>query len=460
MTAPWTVTSLGDAYRTGRRDIRDEVESCLEHAREGSVFQRVTADRARAQGARLAAELERGDDRGPLHGIPVAVKDLFDMVGEVTTAGSPVLAREGAVARVDAAVVQRLERAGAIIIGKTTLTELAYSSLGLNTLGGVPRNAYHRDHVAGGSSSGSAIAVASGRVVAAVGTDTGGSVRVPAAFNGLVGMKPTDGTIPTDGMIHHSFTLDTIGPIARGVADAWHVYQALLGCAGRPLRDAALSGARLVVPLEPYCRELADGVRVAFERVCEALREQGAAVAVADVEVLRDVPSLYQRHGSFSSTELAVLHGTWIERHASEVDPHLVRRVREDRNRTAVEYARLHWERSLVRRRFVAAAADVDAFLMPTTPVTAPRLSDVVDTDGFIAHNAVGPRNTKAWNMLGCPAVTVPCGFDGRGLPVGMMVGGRPGEDEAAFAIASALERVVREQGLFGGSGHGSTGCS
>lgn len=441
---------MGAAYRARSHDIRDVVEACLTEVHEGTVFERVTADRAAARAALLAAELEGGTDRGVLHGVPIAVKDVIDMVGYVTAAGSNVLARVAAPAKRDATVVQRLERAGAVIVGKTTLTELAYSSLGLATRSGVAPNAYRPDRVAGGSSSGSAIAVAKGLVVAAVGTDTGGSIRVPAAFNGLVGMKPSNGTVPTDGIVHHSFTLDTVGPIARTVTDAWHLWRAMLDLADRAQPPTcALAGLRLVVPEAPYLEDLADDVRVAFEWACGVLRGAGAVVQARDVAALRAVPRLYDRHGSFSSTELAMLHGAWIERHADEVDPHLLRRAREDRDRSAVDHARLHWERIELQRRFATESVGIDAYLMPTTPITAPPIDTVREPAGFKAVNAVVPRNTKAWNLLGGPAITLPCGVDAEGLPIGIMVAGLHGTDEALFGIASAAEQALTAHGVW-----------
>ena len=232
-----TAVELGEAYRRGQLTPRGVTEAYLEKSAPGKIYREVLADRARAQAERAQRQFESGIDVGPLQGVPLAMKDLIDLEGTVTAAGSRALA-SGLAASADAPAAARLDAAGAVFLGKTTMTELAFSGVGINPHYGTPPNAFDPARIPGGSSSGSSVAVALEQACAAVGSDTGGSVRIPAAFNGLVGLKTSEGAVPTDGCAPLSMTLDVIGPIARNVADAWIVYRALAALPPAPLPPA------------------------------------------------------------------------------------------------------------------------------------------------------------------------------------------------------------------------------
>ena len=223
-----TLSELARAYRTGELSAAQVTEAYLGRLEPSPIYRLITEERALAQAKRADEAFSRGEDKGPLQGIPIALKDLMDTAGEVTAAGSTVLAKNPPAAQ-DCPAAMRLDEAGAVFLGKTNMTEFAFSGLGLNPHYGTPGNVLDSARVPGGSSSGSAVAVAKGLAVAAVGSDTGGSVRIPAAFNGLVGLKTTDGAVPVEGCVPLSTTLDTLGPITKTVEDAWHVWRVLAG---------------------------------------------------------------------------------------------------------------------------------------------------------------------------------------------------------------------------------------
>jgi aspartyl-tRNA(Asn)/glutamyl-tRNA(Gln) amidotransferase subunit A len=436
-----SLTSLAARYRQGELDPADVVEAYLADLAPGDVLRLVTADRARAQAAAASRRWRRGSLRGPLDGVPIVIKDLLDTAGDVTGAGSPALFG-AAPAAADAPVAARLDAAGAVFLGKSTMTELAFSGLGLNPHTGTPGNAYDAARVPGGSSSGSAVAVARGLAVAAIGSDTGGSVRIPAAFNGLVGLKTTDGSIPTDGAVPLSTTLDTLGPIARDAADAWALWRAMAALPVAPLPVAERPG-RFWAPPTVWCDGLDDGVSARFEGALAALRDAGHAIVLEPFDELVELDGLYARYGSFAAHEAWALHEALLEQHGNRMDARVVDRIRAVAARPASDYLRLGYARERVRRAAWARTTGFDALLAPTVRIAPPAIAPLERDDAaYVAANAQVLRNTTLGNLLGGPVATVPIGLDAEGLPVGLMVATAPGEDAAALAWAAAVERL------------------
>ena len=436
-----SLMALAAHYREGELDPAEVAEVFLARLAPGDVLRLVTAGRARRQAAAAARRWRRARLLGPLDGAPIVVKDLLDTAGDVTGAGSPALFG-GAPAAADAPVVARLDAAGAVFLGKSTMTELAFSGLGLNPHTGTPGNAFDRTRVPGGSSSGSAVAVARRLAVAAVGSDTGGSVRIPAAYNGLVGLKTTDGAIPTEGAVPLSTTLDTLGPIARDAADAWALWQAMAALPTAPLPEAPAYG-RFWAPPTVWQEGLDDGVRACFDAALTVLRDAGHQVATAPLEELAELDGLYARYGSFAAHEAWALHEDLLAAHGARMDARVVDRIRAAAARPAADYLRLGYARARLRRAVWAKAVGFDALLAPTVAIAPPAIAPLVADDAaYVTANLRVLRSTTVGNLLGAPAATVPAGLDPDGLPVGLMITTAPGEDAAALAWAGAVERL------------------
>ena len=440
------IASLAARYREGELDPAEVAEACLADLRPGDVLRLVTAERARAQAAAASRRWRRGRLRGPLDGVPIVIKDLLDTAGDVTGAGSPALF-DAPPAAADAPVAARLDAAGAVFLGKSTMTELAFSGLGLNPHTGTPGNAVDPARVPGGSSSGSAVAVARGLAAAAVGSDTGGSVRIPAAFNGLVGLKTTDGAIPTDGAVPLSTTLDTLGPIARDAADAWALWRAMAALPVAPPAVAERPG-RFWAPPTVWQEGLEEGVRARFDAALAALRRAGHVVVDEPLAELAVLDGLYGRYGSFAAHEAWALHEALLERHGAAMDARVVDRIRAAAGRPSSDYLRLGYARERWRRAAWTRATGFDALLAPTVGVAPPLIAPLERDDAaYVAANLRVLRNTTLGNLLGGPCATVPIGLDGEGLPVGLMIATPPGEEAAALAWAAAVERFTLHPG-------------
>jgi aspartyl-tRNA(Asn)/glutamyl-tRNA(Gln) amidotransferase subunit A len=436
-----TLMALAAHYREGTLDPADAVESFLARAEPGDVLRLVTAERARDQAEAASRRWRRGKLLGPLDGAPIAIKDLLDTAGDVTGAGSPALFGDPPAA-VDAPVAARLDAAGAVFVGKSTMTELAFSGLGLNPHTGTPGNPFDPSRVPGGSSSGSAVAVARGWAVAAVGSDTGGSVRIPAAFQGLVGLKTTDGAIPTDGAVALSTTLDTLGPIARDAADAWALWRAMAALPVTDLEEAPARG-RFWAPPTVWRDDLEPGVRTRFEAALSALRAAGHEVVEDPLPELAELDALFARFGSFAAHEAWALYEGMLDEHGARMDPRVVGRIRAVAGRPASDYLRLTYARHRLRTAVWVAAVGYDALLAPTVAVPPPEIAVLeASDDAYFAANARVLRSTTVVNLLGAPSATVPIGLDEMGLPVGLMITTSPGEDASALAWAAAVERL------------------
>ncbi|MDZ7704056.1 MAG: amidase family protein [Trueperaceae bacterium] len=434
-----SLVDLAAAYRSGSLRPSDVTQAYLGATEVGPVYRIIMAERALAQAKRADDLFDRGVDIGPLQGIPIALKDLMDTTGEVTAAGSSARL-DLPPADQDCPAAARLDAAGAVFLGKTTMTELAFSGIGINPHFGTPGCVFDASRVPGGSSSGSAVAVASQLACAAIGSDTGGSVRIPASFNGLVGLKTTDGDIPTDGCVALSTTLDTLGPIARNSEDAFHLWRALAGKDHAEFVPTSLAGQRFLAPTTVFQADLDPEVATAFERACARLRDLGATIDVAELPLLDEISALYQTYGSFAAHEALVIHEQLLEERLEHLDPRVSARILRHRDARASDYLKLVYGRQRIRREFDRATQPYDALLAPTVAILPPHIASLADDDAYFRANAACLRNTTLFNVLGQPAVSVPCATSRDGLSIGLMIATRAHSDSFTLALAHAVE--------------------
>jgi len=406
-----------------------------------NAFILVMADEARAQAREADAELAAGRDRGALHGVPISIKDLFDIRGTATTAASRV--RAGHVASRDAAAIAYLRHAGAVLIGKTNLHEFAFGTTSEESAFGPVRNPLDPARSPGGSSGGSAASVAAGMALATLGTDTGGSIRIPAAACGIVGLKPTLGELSTDGVVPLSTTLDHVGPLTRTVRDAWHMFEALQGReAGRPLTVPPLAGLRFAIPRKYFCDLLDDDVRAACDRSMDALTRAGARVDEAVIPHA-DVTAPVYMHISFA--EAAAYHARLLETVPELYTPPVRLRLEMARYVLGEDYVRAMNGRAVLTGEVDAALAGYVAILLPTMPIPAPRIGEhSVGVGGqMLPVRALTLRLTQLFNVTGHPALSLPCGTTRDGLPVGLPLVGARHHTDVLLRTALAVESVL-----------------
>lgn len=375
-----------------------------------------------------------------LAGIPVSVKDIFDVAGETTTAGSVILSGAPC-ASSDAVVVGRLRAAGAIIVGKTNMTEFAYSTLGLNPHYGTPRNPYDPARIPGGSSSGAGAAVAYGFSMASIGSDTGGSVRIPAAFCGLVGFKPTQRRIPRGGMFPLSSSLDSIGPIASTVACCALLDTVMTGEAPRPVLELPVSGLRLAIPTRYLTEGLDPAVSRAYERALTRFRAAGARTVdtpLAGFDVLEEIEAL----GGVIGPEAYAVHRPLLAKHRERYDPRVRSRLEDSASATAANYLAAMTLRDVAVQAFDGFTHPFDAVVAPTVALVPPLFRDIDGEKDYRRINIEVRRNASAFNMLDRCALTLPCHEPGE-LPVGLMIIGERGQDARLLSLGIALEKVL-----------------
>jgi aspartyl-tRNA(Asn)/glutamyl-tRNA(Gln) amidotransferase subunit A len=379
----------------------------------------------------------------PYAGIPVSIKDLFDIKGQVTRAGSRAL-DDSPPAEADAPVVARLRRAGFVVIGRTNMTEFAYSGIGINPHYGTPKGAWQRSvgHVPGGSSSGAAVSVVDGMAHGALGTDTGGSCRIPAAYNGIVGFKPTQRRVPLEGGVPLSFTLDSFGPLAR-TAQCCAVLDAVLANeAPVPLQPRPIKGMRLAVPTTVALDELDDAVARTFERALQTLSREGALIERIEVPEFLDV-GVMQAKGGFAAAESYAWHRYLVVSKGDVYDPRVSSRILRGEAISAAEYIDLLNARKSLIARATVRLAPYDALVLPTTPNTPPRIADLADDKAFAKANLLSLRNCTLINMINGCAISLPCHREGE-VPVGLMLAASGGADRRIFELAAAMEGVIR----------------
>lgn len=436
---------LAERKTTSLALVEDALTRIAAPSGEGArVFLRTRRESALAEARASDALRAQGIVPSPLAGIPVSVKDLFDVAGDITRAGSRVLA-DAAPAKADASAVRRLRQAGAIIVGRTNMVEFAFSGLGLNPHYGTPKNPWDRatGRIPGGSSSGAAVSVSDGMAAMGLGTDTGGSVRIPAALCGLAGFKPTARRVPTDGTYPLSGTLDSIGPIARSVACCALVDSILAGAAPQLPPALPFKGLRLGVVQDYVMDDLDAGVAQAFGSALTRLSQAGALVSELRFENLRRLPQL-NRKGGLVVAEAYALHRELLARRQAEYDPRVASRALRGADISAAEYIDLMAQRSALIAESAHLAAPYDALLMPTVPMVAPAIAPLEADDALYGKaNLAMLRNTSVVNFLDGCALTIPCGQAGA-APVGLMAVGQSAEDRRLLAVGLALESVLR----------------
>ncbi len=444
---PAKPTALGIAadLAAGRTTSRALVEAALariaDPAGEGArTFTKVYAHQARTAADAQDQLRKAGYVASPLAGLPVSIKDLFDVAGEVTLAGSTALDDQPPAER-DAPVVARLKAAGAVIVGKTNMTEFAFSGVGINPHYGTPGSPYDRRRVPGGSSAGAPVSVADGQAIVAIGTDTGGSVRIPAALCGVVGFKPTAKRVPRDGAIPLSTTLDSIGPLANSVACCAIADAVMAGEEAKAPAPVPVDGLRLGVPQSFVLDDLAPEVATSFTDACTALSRAGARIVDLPLKELSEYPALSDR-GLLANTEAFAWHEGLMARRGNEYDPRVRSRIELGRNVSAAAYVRLIAGRTDWIARVAARTAEFDALLMPTVAITAPPIAAFAEDKEYFRLNFLILRNTSVINFLDRCAITLPIQPPGA-APVGLMVVGEHGGDRRLLAIASGIEATL-----------------
>ena len=423
--------------------VRDRTEAALARiatAPEAAIFTRVYAQRARAEADAADARRRDGVTLGALDGALVSIKDLFDVAGETTLAGSRLLADQPP-ATADAPVVARLRRAGAVILGKTSMSEFAFSGLGLNPHTGTPGNARDPARIPGGSSAGAGVAVALGLCDIAIGTDTGGSVRIPAAFNGIVGLKPTARRVPTAGAFPLSFTLDSIGPLAATVQACADAAAVMSGGETGPVVPAALGGLRIGVPRGRLFADTEPAVAQAFEATLGRLSAAGARIVDIDIEDILEAMRLALAAAPIAAAEAAAIHADWLDSRADAFDPRVLQRIRGGASVTAPAYVRTLRRRAAL---VVMAASRLDAcdvLALPTVPMVAPLLAPLeADDAAFARTNLLALRNPTVGNFLDLCGLSLPMRTEG--LPAGLMLMALALHDARLLAIGQAVEAL------------------
>jgi len=436
-------TSMALATRTvSAAELLDASLTAIDadQVRGGATYTHVDREAAREAASASDAFRDRGYVPSELAGVPVSVKDLFDVKGQVTTAGSRILCGEPPAVR-DAAAVARLRQAGAVFVGRTNMSEFAFSGLGLNPHYGTPVNPYHASRVAGGSSSGAATSVAFGHVAAALGTDTGGSVRIPAAFCGLVGFKPTARRVPCDGAVPLSTSFDSIGPIARSV-DCCAFIDSVVSAQTLDTTARPLTGLRFGVTSDYVADDLDETVSTAFNRTIGMLRHAGASVERFVFPELHEVAGHLPLAG-ITAAQAWAWHREHVARDAEAYDSRVLKRLRIGAGRSAADYIDLLAARERFMREAQTRLAMFDAWLMPTVAIVPPEIADVErDDDAFFAVNAKVLRNSSVVNFMDGCALTLPC-HNADELPVGLSICGLALADASILAIGRSVEVLL-----------------
>lgn len=441
------------APRLRRRDISpvELAQECLRRIEQTNIalnaFITLTAESALAEARAAENAISRGEWRGPLHGVPIAIKDLIDTAGVRTTAASALFADRRPTE--DAEVVLRLRRAGAVLIGKNNLHEFAYGGSGLISHFGEMRNPHNHKHITGGSSGGSAAAVVAGMCYAAIGTDTAGSVREPAALCGCVGLKPTYGRVSSRGVIPLASSLDHVGPLTRSVADAGIMLQAIAGYDAGDIgsQDVAvddylggmqqpISTLRIGIPREHFYEDLQPEVSDAVENAVNKVRRVAKEVKDVQLEVPTDrtlqMAESYAYHAEFAKTTPDLYK------------PETLRRILAGEQISAAAYIHHRAALQTERRSILQIFGEVDLLMTPTTPIAAPRISDLTaDPDALRPAEIKLLRNTRPFNVWRLPTISIPCGSDQNGLPIGLQIAGAPWREDLVLRFAHAVEKQL-----------------
>jgi len=441
-----TVTEFGRAWRAREITSQQATERCLANIRARNVelnaFTLVMAEAALDQARQADRELSEGHDRGPLHGAPMSVKDLIDVRGTVTTAASAVRA-SASPALEDAPAVANLRAAGAVFVGKTNLHEFALGTTSEDSVFGAVKNPLDTSRSAGGSSGGSAVSIVTGMALASVGTDTGGSIRIPAAACGIVGLKPSFGEVPADGVIPLSPRLDHVGPLAQSVADAWMLFRILAGeMHPAPLVAAAAGEIRLKV-LRPYfCDLLDDDVRRRWDEVLDLFRRAGMRVVDSAIPHAHMISRTYLK---IAPRESFLYHAAVLDAMPEKYTAPVRQRLELGRTVSHEEFLQALDDQAVLRDEVNDALADCDALALPTLPIAAPKLgAEMVRIGaGEEPTRSMMLRETQLFNLTGHPAMSLPCGKVVGGLPVGLQLVGARGRTDALVRVALACEALL-----------------
>lgn len=449
MSALPTIQSLQQELSEGRTSSVELTQAALDRiadpAGEGRrAFTQVYAGQA-LQAAEASDLLRKaGLSRSPLEGLPISVKDLFDIAGQPTTAGSVVLKNQPAAQR-NALAVQRLLDAGAVVVGRTNMTEFAFSGLGLNPHYGTPSSPWDREtgRIPGGSSSGAGVAVADRMSVMSLGTDTGGSIRIPSAFCGLTGFKPTARRVPADGALPLSFTLDSSGPLAASVECCAIADAILSGQPAHAFNPPKPSQLRFAVPSRMILEQADDHVRTVFEQTLDTLRSAGAQIDTIDIPEFEQLPYI-NRKGGLIAAEAFAWHADFIEKQHDDYDPLVVSRILRGRDMGAADYIEVMQARSKWCRAVEERLAFYDALLMPTVPIVAPAIKDLqASEDAYFMANSIILRNPTFINFLDGCALSVPCHPAGS-APVGLMIAAPAMQDAHILNVGLGVEQILK----------------
>ncbi len=446
-----SIQQIGELLRRGSISPVELTSECLARIEKLNprlnAFITVTSESALAQARQAEAEIRRGDWRGPLHGIPLALKDLIDTAGVRTTAASALF--KDRIPKEDAEVVRRLKAAGAVLLGKQNLHEFAYGGSSMVSYFGEVRNAWNPEHIPGGSSGGSATAVAAGLCYGSIGTDTAGSIREPAALCGVVGLKPTYGRVSAGGVIPLSTSLDHVGPIARTVADAAIIFQAI---AGFDEKDKAAAD----VPVEDYVAALGETlrpVRIGVPRslffddlnaeVASAINHALTGLASLGAE-LRDIERTDSTDRTLQSAEAYAFHAEYVARSPELYQPETLRRIRTGENVSHEEVLKCRRELERIRRDIATTFLNLDVLVTPTTPIPAPIIRELKQNPDLLRpRELLLLRNTRPANVWGLPAISIPCGFTAAGLPIGLQIIGPHWGEAKVVQLAQAYEQAT-----------------
>ena len=415
------LTRINDSKREGAK-------ACL------TVYTEAARGAADAADARAKA----GVSLGPLDGIIVSIKDLFDVAGEATRAGSKILAEEAQPAAIDAPVVRRLRAGGAVIVAKTNMTEFALGAIGANPHFGTPANPRDRARVPGGSSSGAAVTVGDRMAEIAIGSDTGGSVRVPAALCGIVGFKPSRQRVPTVGAFPLSTTLDSIGPLANSIVDCAKADAVMAGEEGAPLDLLPLAGLRLGIAQGFPLENLDETVAAAFDAASERLAKAGARLTREPMPLFDEMRQV-NAYGGIVQAEAYAIHQDRMKRRATDIDPNIRVRLERGGAVSAADYINMLYARERLMRAMDRRLSGLDALIMPTAGIVAPRIADVADPDIFAKSNTMLLRNTSVGNFFDLCGISLPLPTK---LPVGLMLLSRNGTDSTLLRIAAGVEAL------------------
>lgn len=414
-----------------------------------NAFITVAADEALAAAQKAEQELYRNTYRGPLHGIPIGIKDMIETKGLRTTMGSGIF--KDYIPEKDAAVVRKLKEAGAVILGKLHTHEFAYGPMGDRSYFGPARNPHDRRKISGGSSSGAGAAVAAGLCYGAVGTDTGGSVRIPASCCGVVGLKPTYGRVAVDGVFPLSYSLDHVGPLTRTVLDNAALFQAMIhgvdlnetwAKVEKVIADFDLSKTVIAIPDDYFLDDVDDEVQQAFADAIQSLEAAGAqirSISLPDLERIRWAQPIVQK------SEAYAIHEKWIEARSKDYDPEVYERLLEGKQPKGYEYVRAIRMREEITQQVEACFKTADVLMTPTLPILPTNIDqrELILNGKTLKVRSALLKNTSPWNYTGHPALSVPCGRSKTGLPIGLQIIGPLHQEIKLYAFARQIERVA-----------------